>query len=63
MNVKGYRVGANLKISDVADRLGICRESYRRKENRDRRFTLEEAVELAKMFGITIEEFYKATKG
>lgn len=63
MNVKGYRVGANLKMEDVSDRLGICYESYRRKESGTRKFTLEEAVELAKIFGITIEEFYEATKG
>ena len=62
MNIKGYRVSANLSQSDVAKRLNMHRETYRRKENKERKFTLEEAVSLSKLFGISLQEFFEATK-
>ena len=62
VTVKGLRANLDLSQADVAKVLGICREAYRKRENGTITFSLEEAVKLAKMFGITIEEFYTATK-
>lgn len=61
MNLKGYRAGANITQDEAAKHINTCRETYRKKETRGN-FSLEQAVSLSKLFGITLEEFYEATK-
>jgi len=60
MNLRGHRVSNDLKQKEVAERLGICRESYRKKENGMLSLSLDEGFELADLYGITIEELFKA---
>jgi DNA-binding XRE family transcriptional regulator len=62
MNIRGYRASLNLTQSKIAEKIGTSRNSYALKENKKRLFTLEEAVSLSNLFGITLEEFYRASK-
>lgn len=62
MNIRGYRASLNLTQRKIAEKIGTSRNSYALKENKKRLFTLEEAVSLSNLFGITLEEFYKASK-
>ena len=62
MNLRGYRASKNLSQKDCGDAIGTTREGYRMKEIGKSKFSLEQAIILANLFGITIEEFYQATK-
>ncbi len=62
MNIKGYRASKKLTQEDAAALIGKKRNSYLLKENGKRDFSLEEGMILSRAFGITIEEFYRATK-
>lgn len=62
MNIKGYRASKKLTQEDAAALIGKKRNSYLLKENGKRNFSLEEGMILSKALGITIEEFYRATK-
>lgn len=62
MNLKGYRANKNLSQKDCGNAIGTTREGYRVKEAGKSKFSLEQAVILSNLFGITLEEFYKATK-
>lgn len=62
MNLKAYRINKNLKQSDCAKHINVSRETYRRKENKKIPFSLKQAVDLSDLLGITLEEFYEATR-
>ena len=59
--IKELRMKRGLSQSFVADKLGLSRPSYTSIENGSRGLTLDEAEKLKDLFGISIEEFAKAT--
>lgn len=61
MNVnvlKSLRVKQGLKQKDVANYLGIKKNTYAGKENGNRKFTIEEAIKLSKLFDCSIEDIF-----
>ncbi|MDP3014903.1 MAG: helix-turn-helix domain-containing protein [bacterium] len=59
--IKDLRTERGFSQSFVADKLNLSRPSYTSIENGNRGLTLEEAQKLKDLFGISIEEFAKAT--
>jgi transcriptional regulator with XRE-family HTH domain len=59
--IKALRTERGFSQSFVADKLNLSRPSYVSIENGNRGLTLEEAGKLKDLFGISIEEFAKAT--
>jgi len=59
--IKELRAKRGFSQSFVADKLGLSRPSYTSIENGGRGLTLDEAEKLKDLFGISIEEFAKAT--
>ena len=59
--IKAIRTERGFSQSLVADKLNLSRPSYVSIENGNRGLTLEEAEKLKDLFGISIEEFAKAT--
>ena len=47
-----------LKQKEVAEMLGIHKQSYYLKENGKREFTISEAKKLAKIFDCTLDELF-----
>ena len=62
MNLKGYRASKDISTTDVANALGVCRETYRKKEKGLIGISLEEGFKIAEVLGLTIEEVYDAVK-
>lgn len=59
--IKALRTERGFSQSFVADKLGLSRPSYMAIEHGNRELTLDEAEKLKDLFGISIEEFAKAT--
>ncbi|MEK7208763.1 MAG: type II toxin-antitoxin system antitoxin SocA domain-containing protein [Patescibacteria group bacterium] len=59
--IKALRTERGFSQSFVADKLSLSRPSYVSIESGNRGLTLEEAEKLKDLFGISIEEFAKAT--
>lgn len=59
--IKELRTKRGFSQSFVADKLGLSRPSYTSIENGGRGLTLDEVEKLKDLFGISIEEFAKAT--
>ena len=59
--IKVLRTERKFSQSFVADKLGLSRPSYIAIEHGNRELTLDEAEKLKDLFGISIEEFAKAT--
>ena len=60
MNAQLYvkRREYKLKQKEVAEMLGIHKQSYYLKENGKREFTISEAKKLAKIFDCTLDELF-----
>lgn len=61
MNVnvlKSLRVRQGLKQQDVANYLGIKKNTYASKENGQRKFNVEEAIKLSKLLKCNIEDIF-----
>ena len=56
--LKSLRVRQGLKQKDVANILGINTNSYNSKENGKRKFTVEEALKLSKLFKCSVEDIF-----
>lgn len=56
--LREWRKAKNLRAIDMAERLGIERESYYRIERTPERINLEEMVELADRLGIEPEQLF-----
>lgn len=61
MSIKALRANVNLSQEQVAEYLGISRESYRNKENGKRKFTFEEGHKLSDLFNVSLDMIYQAT--
>ena len=59
--IKALRTERGFSQSFVADKLNLSRPSYASIESGNRGLTLEEAEKLKDLFGVSIEEFAKAT--
>lgn len=59
MNVKRYREGLAITQKEMASKLGITQQAYSRKEKGLRGFTIEEALLLEEMLGVSIKELFK----
>lgn len=57
-NLKGLRVRQGLTQEDLANILKISRSAYAKKENQKTRFFVEEAIEISKVLGVSIEEIF-----
>lgn len=58
LELKSLRVKHGLSQKDTAKLLGITVATYNRKENGNRRFTVDEAIKLSKIFNTSIEEIF-----
>ncbi|MDU1252905.1 MAG: helix-turn-helix transcriptional regulator [Peptostreptococcaceae bacterium] len=61
MNVnilKSLRVKQGLKQQDVANYLGITVSAYNYKENGKRKFSIDEAIKLARLLKCDIEDIF-----
>ena len=56
MTLKAMRVNKDLSRKDVAEKLGITVECYRRKEANQSELKLKEGFLLAEMFGVSIDD-------
>lgn len=62
VSLKGLRCNANYSLEEVASKLNISRETYRKKESGETNLTLTEGFALANLFGCSVEDIYQATK-
>lgn len=52
------RVSAGLTQAEMGEKLGLTMAGYRQKEIGDRRITIEEATEMAKILGKSLDEIF-----
>lgn len=57
ISVKAARVNAKLTQEEVAEKLGLSLNGYKRKENGERRFYVDEIVQLGVILGVKLENF------
>jgi len=57
-NLKRAREKAEISQKEVADFLGVCKETYRKKENGKSEFSLKEAKKIANLFDTKIEKIF-----
>lgn len=62
ISLKGLRANAGMSMEQVADRLGVCRETYRKKECNETKISLDEGFALAELFNCSIVDIWNATK-
>ena len=62
VSLKALRVTNNLSLEDVASKLGITRETYRKKESGESKLTLDEGFALAELFNCSISEIKNCLK-
>lgn len=63
MTLKEYRVKNGYTQKEMANFLNIKQNSYSRKENGHRQFTIDELLALEKVFKISISELLQLIKG
>lgn len=62
ISLKGLRCNSNFSLEEVATKLGVSRETYRKKENGETNLTLAEGFALAEMFNCSISDIHEASK-
>lgn len=62
MTLKALRVNKNLSRREVAEKLGVTVECYRRKEANQSSIKLNEGFILADLFGVSISEIKEAVE-
>lgn len=62
MTLKAMRVNKNLSRREVAEKLGVTVECYRRKETNKSGLKLSEGFVLADLFGVSINEIKEAVE-
>jgi transcriptional regulator with XRE-family HTH domain len=60
ITVKAARVNCGLKQEEVAESLNLSVTGYRKKENGQSRFYVDEIVTLSQMFKVPFENFFEA---
>ena len=66
MNLKGLRASVNKTQAEVAESIGISRDTYRRIEKGDTDLSLDNGYKLSDLFDVSIDaiyQAYRATKG
>ncbi|APC84669.1 helix-turn-helix transcriptional regulator [Clostridium botulinum] len=58
-NIKEYREKTNMKQIDLAEKIGIRRETIVHLENGRYNPSLKMAMDIAKVFNATVEELFK----
>ncbi|KGO14256.1 helix-turn-helix transcriptional regulator [Clostridium botulinum] len=58
-NIKEYREKTNMKQIDLAEKIGVRRETIVHLENGRYNPSLKIAMDIAKVFNSTVEEFFK----
>lgn len=56
--LKILRCKNSMSQADVAEKLNITKSTYNRKENGLRNFTVHEALSLARLFNVQVEEIF-----
>lgn len=59
--LKALRTLKNISVKEIAEVLGITRDSYYLKERKKNKFTLDEAKKIADMMQMSIEEVFYNT--
>lgn len=62
VNVKKYREDSSITQKEMALKLNITQQAYSRKEKGLRGFTVEEALLLEEILGVSIKELFKKKK-
>lgn len=62
ISLKGLRANCGMSLEQVAEVLGISRETYRKKEANETKLTLDEGFTLAELFNCSIADIRSATK-
>lgn len=62
MNVRYYRDKKNLTQKQVGEILGLSQKGFSKKERGDRKFTIDEALKLEEILGVSIYELFKELK-
>ena len=60
--IKEYREAAGMKQSDLAERVGVRRETIVHLENGRYNPSLKMAFDIARVFGVTVEELFTFTE-
>ncbi|MBQ6540333.1 MAG: helix-turn-helix transcriptional regulator [Oscillospiraceae bacterium] len=60
--IKEYREAAGMKQSDLAEKVGVRRETIVHLENGRYNPSLKMAFDIAKVFGVTVEELFSFTE-
>lgn len=58
-NLKEYRENKNIKQSELAELVGVRRETIVHLENGKYNPSLKLAMDIAKIFGVTVEELFE----
>lgn len=58
-NLKEYRENKNMKQSELAELVGVRRETIVHLENGKYNPSLKLAMDIAKIFGVTVEELFE----
>ncbi|KEJ01710.1 helix-turn-helix transcriptional regulator [Clostridium botulinum] len=58
-NIKEYREKTNMKQIDLAEKIGVRRETIVHLENGRYNRSLKMAIDIAKVFNATVEELFK----
>lgn len=62
MNIKKHRENRKISQKEIAAKLGMTQQAYSLKENQKRQFTIEEALLLEEILGVSIRELFKNDK-
>jgi len=60
--IKEYRAKFDMKQGDLADMVGVRRETIIRLEKGQYNPSLKLAMDIAKVFGVTVEEIFEFTE-
>lgn len=63
ISLKALRANNNLSLKEVADTIGVSRETYSKKESGESKITLDEGFALAELFNCSIADIRDATRG
>lgn len=60
ISVKAARVNCGMKSDEVAEKLGLSRSGYSKKENGKARFYVDEIAKLSELFQVPFANFHEA---
>lgn len=58
VTVKQARVGIDATMAEMAEKMGVCLDTYRKFENEPGKMTVNQALKFARLTGITLHDIF-----